>query len=72
MIPKIIGWCFDMDNNYSVNMLKKAAFVDEVRNYLDIILKQAIDNKNVELANTTSIVKKYLEARIEHLTAISK
>ena len=61
-----------MDNNYSVNMLKKAAFVDEVRNYLDIILKSAIEDKDVELANNTAIVKNYLEARIEHLTNISK
>jgi len=71
MILKTTGWYSDMDDNYSVNMLKKAAFVDEVRNYLDIIIQSAQDYDK-EVADKAKIVKQYLEGRIEHLTKISK
>ena len=61
-----------MDDNYSVNMLKKAAFIDEVRNYLNIIIQSAQDCNEDDIVNKAELVKQYLEGRIEHLTKISK
>lgn len=61
-----------MDDNYSVNMLKKAAFNDEIRNYLDIIIQSAQECNEDEIAHKAEIVKQYLLGRIEHLTKISK
>ena len=72
MILKTTGWCFDMDDNYSINMLKKAAFIDELRNYLFIVFDQAKDNEDWILVTETEQVIKYFENRIEHLTKLSK
>lgn len=72
MILKTTGWYFDMDDNYSVNMLKKAAFVDELRNYLFIVLDQAKDNEDWTLVTKTIAAIEYFEERIEQLTKLSK
>lgn len=46
-----------MDDSYSVNALKKAAFVDEVRNYINVQKEDPV----------LEVVKKYLEMRIKEL-----
>ena len=51
-----------MDDCYSVNALKKAAFVDEIRNYINIQQEDPI----------LEVVKKYLEERIKQLDAKMK
>lgn len=61
-----------MDDNYSVNMLKKAAFVDELNNYLLVVLEQAKDLEDWTLVTKTIASIEYFEARIEHLTKLSK
>lgn len=52
----------NMDDSYSVNALKKAAFVDEVRNYINIQKEDPV----------LEVVKKYLEMRIKELEAKMK
>lgn len=51
-----------MDDSYSVNALKKAAFVDEIKNYLEIQEEDPV----------VEVVKKYLEKRIKELDAKMK
>lgn len=61
-----------MDDNYSINMLKKAAFVDELRNNLLINLDTAKENEDWSLVTDIIKVIDYFESRIEQLTKLSK
>lgn len=61
-----------MDDNYSVNMLKKAAFVDEMRDYIDIVIEQAKRDNNDQVLIEMKPIKDYFARRIEHLTKLSK
>jgi hypothetical protein len=52
----------NMDDSYSVNALKKAAFVDEIKNYIEVQENDPV----------LDVVKKYLEMRIKELEAKMK
>lgn len=51
-----------MDDCYSVNALKKAAFVDEIRNYIEVQKPDPL----------LEVIKMYLEQRIKELEAKMK
>lgn len=51
-----------MDESYSINAMKKAAFVDEVKNFIEIQPHDPV----------LEVVKQYLEMRIKQLDSKMK
>ena len=59
--------------NYSVDMMKKQAFVHELNNYLNIIREEpVITDEDVKKYVDIMTVKKYLENRIKEFDQRNK
>ena len=62
-------------NNYSVDMMKKMAFIDEINNYLKIKIQQLQDDDplgNIREVDKLIAVQSYFEQRVEQFTKRNK